>query len=66
MALEMSKDVTCVAATGFGKSLAFQIAAMLLEGKFGCLVEGGVDRNSGRYFKGNMIWVRIYMTAGKL
>ena len=38
MALLMGKDIMCIPATGFGKSLAFQIAAMLLEGQFGIIV----------------------------
>ena len=38
MALIMGKDVTCVAATGFGKSLEFQMAAMFLQGQFGVII----------------------------
>ncbi|KAF8416291.1 hypothetical protein EV426DRAFT_511866, partial [Tirmania nivea] len=35
MALIYQKDVSCIAATGFGKSLAFQIAIMMMASKFG-------------------------------
>lgn len=38
LALLNKKDVTCVAATGFGKSLAFQMAMFLQENKFGIVV----------------------------
>lgn len=38
MALLSGQDVTCVAATGFGKSLAYQMASMLMPGKFGLIV----------------------------
>ncbi|KAF8454013.1 P-loop containing nucleoside triphosphate hydrolase protein [Terfezia claveryi] len=39
MALLNKRDVTCVAATGFGKSLAFQMAAFLLGGcRFGIVI----------------------------
>ena len=38
MALILQHDVSCVAATGFGKSLAFQMAMFLLGGKFGIVV----------------------------
>lgn len=38
MALIFRKDVTCVAATGFGKSLAFQMALFMLPKKLGIVV----------------------------
>lgn len=38
MALLMGHDATCIAATGFGKSLAFQMAAMMLEGQLGIII----------------------------
>ena len=38
MALFYGKDVSCVAATGFGKSLAFQMALFFMQNKFGIVV----------------------------
>ena len=38
MALVMGRDVTCVAATGFGKSLAYQMAALMMPGKSGVVI----------------------------
>lgn len=38
MALVMNKDITCIAATGFGKSLAFQMAILMMPKKFGIIV----------------------------
>ncbi|KAF8432293.1 hypothetical protein BGX38DRAFT_1073185, partial [Terfezia claveryi] len=38
MALLLGKDVSCVAATGFGKSLAFQMAAFLFGSQFGIVI----------------------------
>ncbi|KAF8471075.1 hypothetical protein BDZ91DRAFT_638704, partial [Kalaharituber pfeilii] len=40
MALVMGKDVTCVAATGFGKSLAFQMALFMMLKKVGVVITG--------------------------
>ena len=38
MALVMGRDVTCIAATGFGKSLAYQMATLMMPGKFGVVI----------------------------
>lgn len=38
MALISGRDVTCVAATGFGKSLAYQMAVMLMPKQFGMII----------------------------
>lgn len=36
LALDTGEDVTCVAATGFGKSLVFQMAAILMQERNEC------------------------------
>ncbi|RPB20182.1 hypothetical protein L211DRAFT_756949, partial [Terfezia boudieri ATCC MYA-4762] len=38
MALVVAKDVTCIAATGFGKSLAFQMAMFMIPRKTGFII----------------------------
>ncbi|RPB23671.1 hypothetical protein L211DRAFT_762579, partial [Terfezia boudieri ATCC MYA-4762] len=38
MALVCGKDVSCVAATGFGKSLTYQMATLMMARKFGLII----------------------------
>ncbi|RPB18688.1 hypothetical protein L211DRAFT_753602, partial [Terfezia boudieri ATCC MYA-4762] len=58
MVLLLGKDVSCVAATGFGKSLAFQIAAFLSGAKFSIVITPIEALREDQVLKGTEINLR--------